>query len=331
MRRLVKVVTVVAFVGARVALGQGGTIDTQCRAGSASERGTQDACQKTVDLFQFMAPQLGASLIGGNSVLGEGGSLGGFGHFSFGLRANAMRGRIPKVDAVTSATTGAVSTNFPLDEKLLGLPALDAAVGILPGVDLGDFTILGVDALVNIAFIPEVTSGDFSIRLPDGSVRLGFGARVSLLEESELTPAVSVSFLQRDLPTVDIRATPGNDELTISRMSLTSDAWRAVASKSIGPLTLAVGAGKDSYDASATVDVKVNGGGQFFQLSGFNVAQSLDRSTIFADLSLDFSLMKLVAEVGQVSGGTLATYNTFGDKRADDALQFASLGLRFRW
>ena len=108
-------------------------------------------------------------------------------------------------------------------------------------------------------------------------------------------------------------------------------AWRAAASKSIGSFTLAVGAGKDSYDASATVDVKVNAGGQLFQLSGFNVTQSLDRSTIFADLSLDVSLMKLVAEVGQVSGGTLATYNTFGDKRADDALQFASLGLRFRW
>jgi len=208
---------------------------------------------------------------------------------------------------------------------------VDVAIGILPGTDVGGLTILGIDALINVAYIPEVTSGDLTVRLPDGSLRLGFGARVSIVEESALTPSVSVSFLQRDLPSVDLQATPGSDALSISRLSLTSDALRVVVGKSVGPFTVAIGAGKDSYDASATVDVTVNRVGQVFQLTGFNVAQKLHRQTAFADLSLNFPLLKLVAEIGQVSGGTIATYNTFGSKRADDALQFASLGLRLRW
>lgn len=331
MIRSARILGLVALVSARLAMAQGGTIDPQCRAGTSTERATQDACQKTLDIFQFMAPQLGASLVGGNVALGEARALGGFGHFSFGLRGNVLKGRLPKVDQRTPAITGATASNYPVDDKPLGLPAVDLAVGILPGMDVGGLTILGIDALINVAYIPEVTSGDLSVRLPDGSLRLGFGARLSILEESQLTPSVSVSFLQRDLPSVDLRATPGADELSITRLSLTSDAWRAVVGKSVGPFTIAIGAGKDSYDASASVDVTVNRVGQVFRLTGFNIAQGLDRQTVFADLSLNLPVVKLVAEVGQVSGGTIATYNTFGSHRADDALQFASLGLRLRW
>ena len=54
-------------------------------------RASQDACQKAIDLFQYMAPQLGAAITGGNATLGQGGSLGGLGHFSAGLRINAVQ------------------------------------------------------------------------------------------------------------------------------------------------------------------------------------------------------------------------------------------------
>ncbi len=331
MQHVAKLLIIAALTSTRVAAAQGGTIDVQCKAGTVTERATQDACQKTVDIFQFMAPQLGASLIGGNAVLGEAGSLGGFGHFSLGLRGNVLRGHLPQVNQVTPEITGAVATSYPVEEKPIGLPALDVALGILPGADLGHFTVLGVDALVNIAYVPDVTSGDFTLRVPDGSLKLGFGVRVSIVQESEFTPSISVSFLQRDLPSVDMQATPGSDELRVSGLSLTSDAWRGVIGKSIGPFSVAVGAGKDHYDASATVDVTVNRTSLSFNLPGFEVAQSLDRQTLFADFAVNLPLVKLVLEVGQVSGGTLSTFNTFGSKRADDALQFASLGLRLRW
>ena len=43
----------------------------------------------TTDLYQLMAPQLGVSITGGNPVLGQGGTLGGIGHFTVEARAIA--------------------------------------------------------------------------------------------------------------------------------------------------------------------------------------------------------------------------------------------------
>ena len=36
---------------------------------------------------------------------------------------------------------------------------------------------------------------------------------------------------------------------------------------------------------------------------------------MFADLSLNFPFIKIVGEIGQVSGGTIDTYNTFWQAR----------------
>ncbi|MBV6521451.1 MAG: hypothetical protein MNPFHGCM_01589 [Gemmatimonadaceae bacterium] len=331
MSRIAIACGLAVLVYAEGALAQGAIIDSQCRSGSSVERATQDACQKTVDIFAFMAPQLSASLIGGSAVLGEVRSLGGFGHLSLGIRGNVMRARLPDVDAIVPDVTGARSNKFAVEDKPLGLPVVDLAVGILPGVDLGDVSILGIDALVNVAWIPEVTEGDLTVRLPDGSLKLGLGARVTVIEESAFGPSIALSFLQRDLPRIDIHATPGSDELRVSQLTLTSDAWRAAVGKSLGPLQVSIGAGKDRFDASATIDVNVNRAGHSYQRGDVLVAQSMRRQTVFADLALNLSALRIVAEVGQVSGGSVVTYNTFDGKRADDSLQFGSLGVRVRW
>src|SRR5262245_30298900 len=82
---------------------------------------TQDACQKAVDLFQFMAPQLGGAITGGNATLGQGGSLGGPGHFTIGVRVNAVRGSLPRVDdaSVRPVITGARSSAFPTSDTFV--------------------------------------------------------------------------------------------------------------------------------------------------------------------------------------------------------------------
>src|SRR6266550_862235 len=74
----------------------------------ARRRATQDACQQAIDLFNYMVPQLGIAITGGNATLGQGGALGGLGHFTVGLRGNVLRGNVPQVDRVTVSTTGAV-------------------------------------------------------------------------------------------------------------------------------------------------------------------------------------------------------------------------------
>src|SRR5215208_8321266 len=73
----------------------------------------QDACQKAVDMFQFLAPQLGTSIAGGAAIQGSGGTLGGLGHFSVGLRANAVGGALPQVSGMSVAVDGAHPDQLP--------------------------------------------------------------------------------------------------------------------------------------------------------------------------------------------------------------------------
>src|SRR5689334_24101380 len=95
-------------------------VDTQrCPPGTVNglgvpdqQRATQDACQKAIGLFQYLAPQLGTMIAGGNPTLGQGGTLGGLGHFSAGLRVNVLQGSLPQVQDVSPAVTGATSTRF---------------------------------------------------------------------------------------------------------------------------------------------------------------------------------------------------------------------------
>src|SRR5919204_6253244 len=55
---------------------------SQCPSGTNQQRATQDACQQSIDLFKYMVPQLGIAITGGNATLGQGGALGGLGHFT---------------------------------------------------------------------------------------------------------------------------------------------------------------------------------------------------------------------------------------------------------
>ena len=118
----------------------------ECQPGAGSPE-TRDACQKAVDLFNYMAPQLGAIISGGNATLGQGGTLRGLGHVAVAVRATTLLGAIPRVDLVPPATTGPVSSSYETARQFIGLPALDAAIGVLPGLPLGLTTVGGVDPL----------------------------------------------------------------------------------------------------------------------------------------------------------------------------------------
>src|SRR5690348_1954379 len=99
------------FAAPAVASAQG--ISSQCPAGSKSTLGVpdatmaaQDACQKSIDLFQYLAPQLGVTIAGGNATIGVGGTVGGLGHIYLSGRANLVASDIPQVDKVTPSVNG---------------------------------------------------------------------------------------------------------------------------------------------------------------------------------------------------------------------------------
>src|SRR4051794_6844828 len=66
-------------------------------AGSSAQNAARDLCLQSKDLFQLLAPQLGISITGGNTTLGQGGTLGGLGHFAVEGRGNIVQGTFPDI------------------------------------------------------------------------------------------------------------------------------------------------------------------------------------------------------------------------------------------
>jgi hypothetical protein len=322
---------IAATLLAQVVVAQGASIVPQCLATTPTQRASQDACQKALDLFQYMAPQLAGAITGGNAALGEHSSRGGPGRFSLGVRVNAVRGRLPNVDALVPGITGAVASDYKVEEQVLPVPVVDAALGVFPGFLVGGTHAFAVDALVNLAYLPTLTETDVSVSLPDGSFKVGFGARVSIVQETAFSPGISVTWLQRNLPRLDLTATPGSDQLSVNDFLAKTTAWRAVIGKNLGFLALTAGFGQDEYEISAIADVRVVRSGVTYTAGPILASQALTRDNAFGSAALRLPLFSIVGEYGRISGGSLATYNTFGATRADDSVEYASVGFRFRF
>jgi hypothetical protein len=285
------------------------------------------ACTMALDVFRLMGPQLGLALTGGNATLGRGSALGP-GHFSIGIRGNVFKGDLPQVQDFPSPDGVAGPRTLPAKSQIIGLPTADAAIGIFGGVPLGITSVGGIDLLVSASYVPSYGDVDSDVQVkPDQNLRLGYGVRVGLLQESIVVPGVSFTYLKRDLPKTTILGTSPNVDVRITDASVKTSAYRLVASKSLLLLGVAAGVGQDRYDQSATIEgtAKFSGGSQS---RSEPFAQKLTRTNYFLDLSLNLPVFKLIGEVGRVSGGTVDTYNTFETGRADRARTYGSLGFR---
>jgi hypothetical protein len=297
---------------------------------------SQDACQMAVDVFQLLSPQLGLALAGGNAVLGSASTLGGPGHFSIGLRGNVFQSDLPDITAFPAPnTTGREQysgTNaLPAKKTFVGLPTADAAIGIFGGVPLPLTNVGGVDLLVSATYIPTIGDSTSDVRIaPDRNLQLGYGVRVGLLKESILVPGVSFTYLKRDLPKTSIDGSSSAVSITVRDSKVKTSAWRVVAGKTLLTFGLAAGIGQDRYDDEANVQGTVRSRTSVGEQTSDVVAlsQKLTRTNYFLDLSLNLPVFKLVGEVGQVSGGTIGTFNEFETGRADKSRTYGSVGFR---
>lgn len=316
--------------------------ESSCPPGSTTagipdrQRVTQDACQIGVDLFHLLAPQLGVALTGGNATLGQGGTLGGLGHFSIGIRGNVLSGDIPDIDDASYDPRfgGREQRTLQTKRQVLGLPAVDAAIGLFRGLPLGLTNIGGVDLLLTATYVPQIgTEGaDAFVLAPESNLQVGYGARVGLLQESLLVPGVAVTYLRRDLPTTSIFASSADLDVAIRDASVQTTALRLVASKSFLIFGLAAGVGQDRYDQSANVQATGTFTGITATSDQIVLDQDLTRTNYFLDLSMNLPFIKLVGEIGQVSGGDLpagATFNTFSGGDVTKSRTYGSVGLRF--
>jgi hypothetical protein len=250
------------------------------------------------------------------------------------VRINAVQGSVPQVDQVTPSVQGAVSSRYDTKTQILPMPTADLAIGVFKGLPLAITNVGGIDLLVSASYVPEFNSSGVSVKVPNGSLKLGYGARLGILQESLLVPGISVTYLRRDLPTVSIAGNNASDTLKVNDLSLKTKAWRVVASKSLLMFGLAVGAGQDKYESSADIRASVAARPPLTTTRTTAaptspISQDLTRTNVFADLSLNLLLFKLTGEIGQVSGGTINTYNTFSGKQAADSRIYGSVGARF--
>ena len=337
-KRLLTALALVAIGSSTIAtvtVAQG--IDPQCPPGSRNALGepdntriAQDACQKAIDLFKYLAPQLGAVLAGGTPTQGISGTLGGPGHFSFGIRANALRGSLPQVDRVVPNTLGAQVSTYGIDDQPIGFVTADVGVGLFKGMQTSGFGAL--DALVSASYLPSYNNENVDITEPSGSFKFGFGAKVGILSESPVRPGISVSYLDRGLPDVTITGKSGSDRLVLKDLSVRARSWRAIAGKSFLFLGFGAGFGQDSYDSKADITVSIaqrtaTQGGTAGPLA---LGQKLTRTNVFGTAWLNAKVFRLVGEIGRVTGGTITTYNQFDGAPAAVARTYASVGLSFR-
>lgn len=285
---------------------------------------TADACEKATDLFNYMMPQLGTSLVGGSHTLGVGTTLGGFPHFALALRGNAIKGDLPDIAAMNVSIAGRQSSNIAGKEQILGLPGVDFALGLFKGIPLGVTRVGGVDLIGSVTYIPTIEdkSGGVSIAPEGGSTKIGLGARVGLLEQSLVVPGVSFSYLVRDLPVSNLTASATNANFAINGFTLKSKSWRLAAQKNLLSFQLGAGYGQDTYTSAA--DIAVSG------IANFTTSiaeQEMKRTTMYGSLGFNLFVAKVVAEVGQVSGGDVSTYNTFAEA-ADKSRLYGSVGIR---
>src|SRR5687768_12415112 len=180
--RFVKTLAILA-ASATVAGAQGGgaTASTSCTGISA------DACQQAIDFFQYMAPQLGTAITGGNTTLAQGGSLGGmrFGivpRIAIGVRVNAVQGNVPNFAPVAATGAPPAARELTTESQFIPGPAVDVALGLFKGVPLALSNVGGVDLLLSAAYVPKVDNEDITIE-PEKSLEFGYGVRVGLLQE----------------------------------------------------------------------------------------------------------------------------------------------------
>jgi hypothetical protein len=339
MKRILFVVAVPALLVANATTAAAQTRATQCsftNSTTSASYYTADACEKAIDLFSYMAPQLGTAIAGGSAVMGKGGTLGGLGHFSIGARVNAVNGSLPQIiEGDARPSTGSPQQdNYRTERQIVPMPVVDAAIGVFKGIPLGVTNVGGVDLLANVSYMRDFESNSVAVSMKDNGLRFGYGARVGLLQESIVSPGISVSYIKRDLPVVNIAGDVDNYEVNVNDLDVQTTAWRVTASKSLMVFGFMLGAGQDTYKSSAvamgraTGITTLPGGLTTAESAPVDLKQSLTRNNFFGGVTLNMMMFKLAAEIGQVSGGDIETYNTF-DTKPNASRLYGSLGLRF--
>ena len=295
---------------------------TQCDAVPAFG-GAQQTCDAAVDLARAYFPLAGMVVSGGNPVLAEGGTAGRLGAVTLTLRANAFQLHVPDLTSI-----GADGTVPERSSVLAPAPVVDVQVGIFPGLANG---FLSIDGLGSVQLVPNEDFAD-GIRADSGAVKLGpvslgfgLGARIGIVTETDVRPALAVSVMHRRIPRVGYGDVTAGDQV---QADANLNAWniRGTAGKRIGLLMLAAGGGWDHYSGRANGAYNVSGlpGGQ----GAISLPLDQSRWLGFVDAGLGLGAFRLTGEIGYQFGVDQQLNTTFEGYDDTAGSTFYSVGLQ---
>jgi hypothetical protein len=279
-------------------------------------------CAAAVDGTRAFHPVIGVLISGGNPTIGSAGALGGLGHASLTLRANAVELVLPEL-----AYDGSSATVPAGDKFWAPAPLVEGALGIYKGMGSG---LLAVDFLGSAQLLPTDQIDNMTVdagarRIGDIALGLGYGARIGLLREMGPLPAVSVSIMRRDIPQITYGDVSTGDRFSYG-VDLHATNLRLVASKKLMVFDMAAGLGWDKYTGDAEIRFRdpVTG------LTQPPVPVELENTRVlgFLNAGMTLSVMRLTAEVGYQGGKDQELATSFEDFDTTKGKFFAGLGLR---
>jgi hypothetical protein len=291
----------------------------ECVPYNASSQ-AENLCNAAVDATRMFHPLVGLAISGGNPVVGSFRTFGGLGHLSVGIRATAFETTLPDFSYDGSAATVPAG-----DEVPLGAPTIDVGIGLFNGMTSG---FLSVDLLGSIVAIPnnidEIQVDPDASTLGDFSYKLGWGARVGILRGGFPIPSVAVSYMGREIPTVQFGDVGAGDEFSY-RFGLKSKSLRATAGWRFALLDFGVGLGTDTYTGDARIEFThpVTAATETINLDLDN-----SRTTLFADVGLNLGPIKIAGEVGMQTENDLNTASDFEGIDINEGRKYASVGVR---
>lgn len=315
-RRCLLALVALAVLGAAPAVAQ----NRECTAFQPSPQAF-NVCNAAVDGTRIFHPLAGGLVSGGNPVIGRGGTLGGFGHAAFTLRANVGSIPLPSLEFDGGSTTVEQE-----DEILFPAPLVEAAVGVWGGLPGG---LLAVDALGSALLLPddidELRVDPDATSIGDLALGLGYGVRVGLFPGRGPVPAVSLSLMRRNVPRVQYGDVAAGDDYSYS-VDLTATNIRLVAGSAFGPLAVSAGIGRDTYTGDA--EIRFRDPLLVAVVGEADLELDESRTMLFADAGLSLGLVTLAGELGWQSGTDEDLATTFEGFDPEEGMLFGGLGLR---
>jgi hypothetical protein len=280
-----------------------------------------NVCNAAVDGTRTFHPLAGGLVSGGNPVIGRAGTLGGFGHASFTVRANLGSISLPSLEF-----DGSSSTVEQEDEIVFPAPLVEAAVGVWSGLPGG---LLAVDALGSAVLLPddidELSVDPDATSIGDLALGLGYGVRVGLLPGRGLVPAVSLSVMRRSVPRVQYGDVATGDDYSYA-VDLTATNLRLVAGSAFGPLAVSAGVGRDTYTGDALI--RFRDPLLIAVIGEADLELDASRTMLFADAGLSLGLVTIAGELGWQSGTDDDLATTFEGFDPEEGMLFGGFGLR---